>query len=52
MNKKVEFEFYEENGKKMVWLGEENGSGCKYEYKNSHELNEIIQRFVNDLEEE
>ena len=29
----LELEVYEENGEKMLWIGTQSGSGCKYSLK-------------------
>lgn len=33
---------------KMIYLGEENSSGCKYPYNNTQELGEIFKNYIED----
>lgn len=36
------------SGEKMIYISEENTSGCKYPYNNLDEAGQIFQEYIND----
>lgn len=43
-----EFEIYNENNKKMVYLSNDGSSGCKYSFNNKEELKQIVANYIDD----